>query len=178
MLCLRPGKGCGPLARLSRAYYVTERAKNPLRFDRDRHNAEKRGLAFELSRPRKRELQEQARNDKCEATGLPFDLNAEESRNPFFPSLDRIDNSKGYLDNNVRVVVRAFNLMRGDLEDRTFHRIIVGYVKERRRRRELAEKGTGPIHPSAGATTAEREQTERKREQLLAGVAAMAKAAI
>jgi hypothetical protein len=56
---------------LSRAYYVTDRAKNPLRFDRDRHNAEKRGLAFELSRPRKRELQEQARNGKCEATGLP-----------------------------------------------------------------------------------------------------------
>jgi hypothetical protein len=142
----------------SRALYVARKAKHPLSFSHVRERAQRDGFAFELSIERWRELQEQARTGRCEATGQPFDLDADEKRNPFFPSLDRIDSSKGYLDENVRVVVSAFNLMRGDLEDRTFHRIIVGYVKERRRRRELAEKGTGSMHPNAGAATAEREQ--------------------
>ncbi len=126
----------------SRDLYVARRAKHPLSFDHIRERAERKGLAFELSRPRMQELQGQARTGRCEATGLPFDLDAGVDRNPYFPSLDRIDNSKGYLDDNVRVVVRAFNLIRGDWDDRTFDRIIVRYLKERRRRRELAEKSS------------------------------------
>jgi hypothetical protein len=104
---------------------------------------------LELSIPRKRELQEQAKNGKCEASDLPFDLNAEVSRNPFFPSLDRIENDKGYLDDNVRVVVKAFYDMCRDLDDRTFHRIIDAYLNERWRRREAQGKRPVWLEPAA-----------------------------
>ncbi len=47
----------------------------------------------------------------CELTGLPFDLNkSNPPRNPYAPSLDRIDASiKEYSENNTRVVLSAVN---------------------------------------------------------------------
>jgi hypothetical protein len=54
-----------------------------------------------------------AQDMKCAVSGLPFDLTAnldrKHSRNPFGPSLDRIDNSKGYMRGNVRIVLSAVN---------------------------------------------------------------------
>lgn len=56
----------------------------------------------------------------CEVTGLPFDMkpmgNASR-KNPFAPSLDRIDNTKGYVRSNVRLVLWAVNLMHGEMTD-------------------------------------------------------------
>lgn len=57
----------------------------------------------------------------CPRTGFPFDLSAryrsrsDKSRNPLAPSLDRLDGSKGYTDDNVEVVCSQFNIMRGEL---------------------------------------------------------------
>lgn len=55
----------------------------------------------------------------CEVTGLPFDFTSpgESRKNPFAPSLDRIDNSIGYVKSNVRVVLWAVNLMHGEMTD-------------------------------------------------------------
>lgn len=50
----------------------------------------------------------------CEATGLKFDMLARKGRSPYAPSLDREDCSKGYTDENTRVVVWAFNSACGD----------------------------------------------------------------
>lgn len=43
---------------------------------------------------------------RCEVTGTPFSLEQDEStgRRPLAPSIDRIDNGKGYIDGNVRLV--------------------------------------------------------------------------
>jgi len=53
----------------------------------------------------------------CEETGLPFFNSTRaaaglytQQRNPFYPSLDRIDSNKGYYPDNVRVVLCAVNL--------------------------------------------------------------------
>ena len=57
---------------------------------------------------------------KCEATGLPFDLepNTMPCRsNPFQPSLDRIIAGGGYTPENVRVTVFIFNVARSDFGD-------------------------------------------------------------
>lgn len=43
----------------------------------------------------------------CEATGIPF---VDEPRHPYRPSIDRIDNVKGYLKSNCQVVVYIYNL--------------------------------------------------------------------
>lgn len=56
----------------------------------------------------------------CAATGLPLSLDhpgGGSKRNPWAPSVDRIDCSRGYLPGNVRVVCWAFNTMRSDFPD-------------------------------------------------------------
>ena len=52
----------------------------------------------------------------CEATGLPLDLGPATIpnwANPFSPSVDRIDNNRGYTKNNCQVVVWIYNRAKG-----------------------------------------------------------------
>lgn len=59
----------------------------------------------------------------CPITGIKFDLtDAHEratgrSRNPYSPSLDRIDSRLGYTDENSRIVSTQYNIMKGELSD-------------------------------------------------------------
>ena len=47
---------------------------------------------------------------KCEMSGIPFsEKGTEWFRNPWSPSLDRIDSKKGYTPDNVRIVLCAVN---------------------------------------------------------------------
>lgn len=49
----------------------------------------------------------------CEVTGIAFDLTTglgAGKRNPWAPSVDRIDNTKGYTWDNVQVVCSIYNL--------------------------------------------------------------------
>lgn len=45
----------------------------------------------------------------CAVSGLPFSLEWGAGKNPFAPSLDRKDNSKGYTRENARLVLSAVN---------------------------------------------------------------------
>ncbi len=47
----------------------------------------------------------------CSMTGIP--LRWDEPGSPWLPSLDRLDNGKGYTRDNVRLVCWAYNSMRG-----------------------------------------------------------------
>ncbi|XHB99386.1 hypothetical protein ABWH97_00100 [Nitratireductor sp. ac15] len=49
---------------------------------------------------------------KCQMSGIPFDFTVfgNRKRNPFRPSLDRKDSSKGYIRSNVRLVCCIANL--------------------------------------------------------------------
>lgn len=47
----------------------------------------------------------------CEVSGLPFDLDVVGT--PWAPSVDRIDSSKGYTNDNVQYVCRMLNHMKG-----------------------------------------------------------------
>lgn len=59
----------------------------------------------------------------CPITGIAFDLtNGHQKisgrfRNPYAPSLDRIDSRLPYTDENCRVVSTQYNLMKGELSD-------------------------------------------------------------
>lgn len=59
---------------------------------------------------------------KCEVTGIPFEYENTHGtfKNPFSPSIDRINPSIGYLMDNVRVVIWQVNLMKGELTDEQF----------------------------------------------------------
>ena len=47
----------------------------------------------------------------CEVTNLPFDLapSKDTHKNPWGPSLDRIDSDGGYTQDNCRIVVAVYN---------------------------------------------------------------------
>ena len=49
---------------------------------------------------------------KCELTGIPFifETRLNGHRNPYSPSLDRIDSTKGYTKDNCRVILWALNM--------------------------------------------------------------------
>lgn len=48
--------------------------------------------------------------DRCEVTALPFDYGKLDEKNPNAPSIDRIDNSIGYVPENVRIVLHSLNV--------------------------------------------------------------------
>lgn len=52
----------------------------------------------------------------CEVTGLPFTYGLQ-ARNPWSPSLDRIDPSKGYTLENTRVVLWIYNAAKNVFSD-------------------------------------------------------------
>ena len=58
-------------------------------------------------------------NGYCQATGIPFELGSarDSKKRAFSPSIDRIDNNKGYFKENVRLVIWQYNLMKGELTD-------------------------------------------------------------
>lgn len=61
---------------------------------------------------------------KCQRSGIHFDLSMENKgnvmRNPFAPSLDRIDNSKGYEPDNIQLVCNLYNAGKGQHTDEQF----------------------------------------------------------
>ncbi len=66
---------------------------------------------------------------KCALTGLPFHLEQNSKRHPFAISIDRIESSRGYCADNVRLVLLAVNLAMshwGDMAFREIARALVG----------------------------------------------------
>jgi hypothetical protein len=59
-------------------------------------------------------------NGVCEVTGIAFDFNKPEQtcKNPYAPSIDRIDSTIGYIKSNTRIVIWQYNLMKGELSDK------------------------------------------------------------
>lgn len=93
------------------AYRITRRSAYIITHARKR--AVKKGLPFDLDVPGHREaIQRRIDNGVCELTGYPFDLTpCEEKGTRKFngPSVDRIDNSRGYTYDNVRIVLNIVN---------------------------------------------------------------------
>lgn len=79
-----------------------------------RWRASIKGFEFNLTANYVRELW-RAADGKCALSGLAFDTDVAngQPRDPFRPSLDRIDNSKGYLQGNVRIILYGLNVALG-----------------------------------------------------------------
>lgn len=71
-----------------------------------RRRAEKKGLPFDLDK-HSMELEQRLRAKVCELSGLPLDRS--KHNGPYFPSLDRIIPSLGYVYSNIRVICFALN---------------------------------------------------------------------
>ena len=75
--------------------------------------AQRRGIPFEISRQEAWNLFEK-QNHKCAITGveLKFSSNIRDDRGTQTTSLDRIDNSKGYVIDNIQWVHKKINIMK------------------------------------------------------------------
>lgn len=93
--------------------------------------ARDKGLSHDVSLDDVRTLFLEQRG-RCAVSGLPFSDEeiTEASRRPFVPSLDRIDNGKGYTLDNVQMVAAIVNISRGDWGDEAFFRMCRGVVKK------------------------------------------------
>jgi hypothetical protein len=92
-----------------------------LRAQRLYGNAQKRAKEMGWPEPDfgSRWIEDRIRLGICEATGLPFDLTTQindtvHAKNPWVPSIDRIDNTKPYLKTNVQLVVYMYNVCKAE----------------------------------------------------------------
>lgn len=76
----------------------------------------------------------EAQRFRCALSGALFyaDASARDRRNPYMPSIDRIDCSKGYTQDNCRLVLLAINSMLMDWGVETFERIVNLYKSNKR----------------------------------------------
>jgi hypothetical protein len=81
-----------------------------------KYRAKLRRLPFDLD---PLDIDERIQRGFCEATGIPFDLRDRR----WSPSLDRIQPKRGYVRDNVQVVVWAYNAMKQTWGDLTILRI-------------------------------------------------------
>lgn len=68
----------------------------------------------------------------CALTGIPFSpVRHGEKRNPYAPSIDRIDSRGGYTMSNVRIVLLSVNLALSDWGEAHFAEICGAYMEKR-----------------------------------------------
>lgn len=75
-------------------------------------------------------IEEKIRAGFCEVTGIAFDLNTQVSesvhaKNPWVPSIDRIDSSRPYSRDNVNIVVYMYNVCKAEFS----HEDVVKFCK-------------------------------------------------
>jgi hypothetical protein len=87
---------------------------------------------YTLTPEDERELELKA-GGMCQITGISFAPKPVDSyfRNPYAPSLDRIDSSKGYHKDNVRLVLCAVNTAMNEWGLKLFDQIASKYVAEK-----------------------------------------------
>jgi hypothetical protein len=73
-------------------------------------------------------LYEKMKENKCELTGIEYDYDAFKPRNPYGPSIDRVDVSKGYTPDNCRVVIWAVNAGLGHYSECDLYMVCKSYL--------------------------------------------------
>lgn len=93
--------------------------------------AEKKCVDFEVSTQDLADAILRA-NGSCEVTGIQFtkDIPPRGVRRPWFPSVDRIDSSKGYTKDNIRIVCVAANLAMNTWGEDVLFEMAVSMMKD------------------------------------------------
>lgn len=85
-------------------------------------NAKRRGIPFDLSVKYLWEIFEKQER-KCDLTGLPIWFGRVHYHNETSASLDRIDSNQGYIEGNVRWVLKDINMIKGAYNNEYFVRL-------------------------------------------------------
>jgi len=92
--------------------------------------AKQRGLEFSLSLSF---LQSRIDSGVCEISGIPFDVSPPEKhgvRRWNCPSIDRIDSSKGYTEDNCRVILYCLNMAFADWGEDVFRGAVLAWLRK------------------------------------------------
>lgn len=119
-------------------YRKKHRAKDLIRHGRVR--AEKKGLPFDLDE-HVEAIQKRIDAGICEVTELA--LNLDNGRTWDSPSIDRIDSSKGYLYENIRIVCHAANSAMGDWGENIVVAMAAGIMTKRREKSNQLSEALG-----------------------------------
>lgn len=100
----------------SRDFYYSHDGRAKILLKAAQHRSKQKGWETDLTTEF---IERLLATGKCSVTGIPFDYSKPKGtvKNPYAPSLDRINSSKPYVCDNVRVVIWQYNLMKGELSD-------------------------------------------------------------
>jgi len=67
---------------------------------------------------------------KCQLTGLAFnmEIGTKAKRNPYRPSVDRINSNAGYVKGNIQIVLAIVNTMKMDYTDDVIHPVVQAWA--------------------------------------------------
>lgn len=99
------------------------RSKNLIKIllQKAKERAEKKNIEFNI-------INEYTIPNLCPIFNVPFVLNAENYRKNYSPSIDRIDNLKGYIDGNIKIISFRANTLKSDATKEEIGKII-DYMK-------------------------------------------------
>lgn len=95
--------------------------------------AKEYSLPFNLDKDFIKQLYE-SQDKRCAITAIDFQFeraNEKKKRRPFAPSLDRVDYSRGYTKDNVRLVCSIVNIALSDFGDEAFDKMCEAYVRNK-----------------------------------------------
>jgi len=107
--------------RRSRSYRINNPQGAILK--RVRQRAKNAGLEFTLTR------EDIIIPEICPVLGIPLTMYNEDGANPNSPSVDRIDNSKGYTKDNIRIISWRANTLKRDATAEEMEKVLK-YMKE------------------------------------------------
>jgi len=88
--------------------------------------AKEKNLEFNLT---EEWLKEKLERGRCEATGIKFDTTKAPFMNPFYPTIDRVDSSKGYTIDNCQLVCHMYNIAKSEFPEEVFTQWAKAYVE-------------------------------------------------
>lgn len=106
-------------------YYTTLGGRATHMLNNARARARRKKIKFTLT---KSWIEDKLKLGKCEVTDIPFDISINGGKghinNPWAPSIDRIDQTGPYTQDNCRVTCWIYNRARGAFSDEDFTRMI------------------------------------------------------